>query len=209
MAGIVTQQSDERGPLRRWALGVFGVLGAALALWLWAGIVPIDEGADVRASGEQFTVVRDDGAPWRVTSFRPGRAAEVHLTIRRRGPLPLQLVDVPDVTAGPPRETYCGWWPEQTLIDGEDLADRDAPVPLSRTAPTELVLTGHFRGGPGCLDEGRIGGRRSVFVDAEILGAPKRIRVELPMRLTWSMDPSASVRRLEDRPVAPRVGTAP
>lgn len=209
VAGTVTEEPEGTSAFRRWAMPFFAVLGVALGLWVWASIVPVAAGAEVRASGETFTVVRDDGAPWRVTSFQPGRTAEVAVAVRRRGPLPVRIVDVPDVTAGPPRDTYCGWWPDRVLIDGEDLTARDAPLPVARTALTELVVSGRFLGGPGCLDEGRIGGRRAVFVDVSILGAPKRVRVELPMRMTWSTDPAASVQRLAERPVAPRVGTAP
>lgn len=205
----MTEEPEERSTLRRWAFPVFGVLGAMLCLWVWASVIAVQEGADVRAAGQQYTAMRDDGAPWRVTSFQPGRNAEVHIEVRRRGPIPVSITDVPDVTAGPPRESYCGWWPEQVLVDGVDLADHDTPIPLARTDTTELVLSGRYLGGPGCLDEGRVGGRRAVFIDISILGAPKRVRVELPERMTWSNDPAASVQRLEERPVAPRVGTSP
>lgn len=85
----------------------------------------------------------------------------------------------------------------------------DAGVPLTRDEAITLVLRGRYLGAPGCLDEGRVGGRRTVFADVSVAGAPKRVRVDLPMVMTWSATPRASAERLADRPVNPRVGTAP
>jgi hypothetical protein len=194
---------------RRWSPLVLVPAGTVLALWLWAGLSTDAASADVRSSGTNFTVTRDDGRPWRVIAFQPGRSAEIHVGVRRRGPVPLGIIGVPVVTAGPPRDPYCGWWPERALVDGHDLAELDDPYPVGREATATLVLYGRFLGSAGCLDEGRVGGRRSVHVDVSVAGAPKRVRIDLPVVLAWSTTPQASAERLAERPVNPRVGTAP
>ena len=196
--------------LRPWAWVSLAVLGLVGGLWLWSGLTPQAGSGSVEASGDQAAAVRDDGLTWRVTEFRPGRRAEVRVDVARRGPVPVSIRGVPDIDAGPPVASYCGWWPDQLLLDGEDLADRSRPASLPRAGTTELVLSGAFFGEPGCMDDDRIGARRGVRLDLELAGgAPKSMRVVLPEVLAWSPSVEPAAARLADRSVRPRVGTAP
>lgn len=203
---------DETGDRRRlpaWAWASLALLAVVGGLWVWAGITTVEGSGRIEAGGGQATALRDDGLAWQVTEFRVGRRVEAHVEIRPRGPLPVAIRSAPEVAAGPPRPNLCGWWPDQLLLDGEPLGGRDLPYPLPRDEPTELILSGTFLGEPGCLDQGRIGAHRLVPLRLSILGAPKPVRVRLPVVHAWSNDPDAAAAYLRDRSVTPRVGTAP
>lgn len=196
--------------LRPWAWTSLVVLAIIGVLWVWSGVTPQTGSGNVEASGRQAAAVRDDGLTWRVTEFRPGGRAEVRVDVARRGPVPVSIHGVPEIAAGPPVATYCGWWPDRLLLDGDDVGERSPPVPLPRTGTSELVLSGAFLGDPGCMDEERIGARRMVRLDLALAGgAPKSVRLILPEVLAWSPAPQPAADRLADRSVTPRVGTAP
>lgn len=196
--------------LRPWAWAALVLLAVIGGLWVWADVTPQAGSGNVEASGRQAAAIRDDGLTWRVAEFRPGSRAEVRVDIARRGPVPVSVRGVPDIDAGPPVATYCGWWPDRLFLDGEELTTRSTPIPLPRTGTSELVLSGAFLGDPGCMDDERIGARRRVRLELAVAGGgPKTVQIALPEVLAWSPVPRPAADRLADRSVRPRVGTAP